>query len=49
MSNWREILVVILSNIAIGVIIMALTVIIQRKSCDVLKEDLNKVTKEIKQ
>jgi|TARA_R100000084_G_C4574012_1_gene110610 hypothetical protein len=48
MINWREILVIILSNIAIGTILIAITIIVQRNSCDKQDEDFIKVTKQAK-
>jgi hypothetical protein len=46
MINWREILVIILSNIAIGTILVAITIMIQRKSCDIENQNFTEVTKE---
>ena len=46
MINWREILVIILSNIGIGTILIAITIIVQRNSCDKQIQDFIKVTKQ---
>ena len=49
MINWREILVIILSNIAIIAITMSITVIIQRKSCEENTALIKKCCENIKE
>jgi hypothetical protein len=48
MIKWKEFLVILLSNIAVGTILIAITIIIQRNSCDKSIKDCFKNIKEVK-
>jgi len=48
MINWREVLVIILSNIAVASIAIGITVIIQRNSCEQKSTLIQNCCKDIK-
>lgn len=49
MINWREILVITLSNIAIITIAISITVIVQRNSCEENSALIEKCCEDIKE
>lgn len=49
MINWREVLVILLSNIAVITIAMSITVIVQRNSCEENSALIEKCCEDIKE